>query len=624
MSQGRPASPAQYQYEPLSHPDSIRILILHPAPPSQERIDVSLLEFRLSDPELAFNALSYTWQTADEAKNGEKPALMQVLCDDAVLSVGANCHAFLRRLRHPSDVRVWWVDAVCIDQSNAEERSAQVSLMRRIYSQAGVVVVWLGDTSPEIDPETSLPLSDLGMQFIYEFAAEIVERVNGSLDIGGGAIYQEFIRERTAFRGKGTGEVLTPRVRGLWEIMRRPWWTRLWTVQELALGKEVSLTLGDEYQPFDNLEIIIEAIMREGQAPEELEYNRSFLAPASHMFAMRGYLQSDENAPSSEPGKKALHVLDSTRNAVATDPRDKIYGILGFFGDIGADPHNIFPAPDYKKTAAELYSDVSRSVITSTGSLDVISSCHGFLENSIPDLPSWAASWNDTPLGYYNLKTFDAARGSRVVYEHSDDYRLLKVKGKRLDRVERIRGPHEDMSYSDTGCVFLWYFWHKYATSSWPPHATGESTEDVLLSTLCWGNDLVRGRLEPGDYREAFDAWLEILLSEGPIGPANLESVAKRIFEDKVAFKFSRRAWFVMIGRTLGMTGKSYLTMLPVGVKEGDELVILSGGRVPFVVRAEGGNYKLVGAAFVHGMMDGEAFEMEDSGSSALEWFTLC
>lgn len=147
MPKGFPQSPERYKYEPLTHPDSIRVLFLHPAPPSQERIDVSLLEFRLGDPELVYNALSSTWQTEDEAQNGgQRPTTMQVLCDGAVLDVSANCHAFLRRLRCPEDILVWCVDAVCIDQSSVNERSAQVELMRRVYSQAGTVVVWLGDT----------------------------------------------------------------------------------------------------------------------------------------------------------------------------------------------------------------------------------------------------------------------------------------------------------------------------------------------------------------------------------------------------------------------------------------------------------------------------------------------
>lgn len=79
-----------------------------------------------------------------------------------------------------------------------------------------------------------------------------------------------------------------------------------------------------------------------------------------------------------------------------------------------------------------------------------------------------------------------------------------------------------------------------------------------------------------------------------------------------------------MLGRALGTTEKSYLAMLPIGVEVEDEIVVLDGGRVPFVIRAQGDNYKLVGACYVHGIMDGEAVSEGGSASDAPEWFTLC
>lgn len=150
------------------------------------------------------------------------------------------------------------------------------------------------------------------------------------------------------------------------------------------------------------------ALFRDDQPDEELEFSMSFVATASHMFCMRIFVQSDKQEQFG-PGEKALKVLADTRNAVATDPRGNIYGVLGFFGDPGEDPHNIFPAPDYEKTAAELYAEVSRAIIKATGHLDVLSSCTAYLKSSVPNLPSWAASWNDTPIQYFQLHAFDAA-----------------------------------------------------------------------------------------------------------------------------------------------------------------------------------------------------------------------
>lgn len=634
MTDERPASPTRYKYKPLKYTDSIRILFLRPAPPSQEAIDVSLLEFRLGDPILVFNALSYTWQTdedvkaAEEAKDGEEVRTdekntpsPQILCDGEVLEVTKNCHGALRHLRHAEIFRVLWVDAVCIDQSNIDERSAQISLMRRIYSEAGTVLVWLGEATSEIDEETSTPISDLGMRFMYDFAEEISDRREAGLDIASGPLYREFMRDRIAFQGRHT-EVLSPRVRGLWEVLHRAWRKRLWTIQELALANRVSFLIGDRPGVLGNLEYLVAALFRDDQPDEELEFSMSFVATASHMFGMRNFVQSGEQDQFA-PGEKALKVLTNTRNAVATDPRDNIYGVLGFFGDAAEDPHNIFPAPDYKKTAAELYAEVSRAIIKATGHLDVLSSCTAYLQSSIPNLPSWAASWNDTPIQYFRLHTFDAAAGSRVVYEDSENGRHLKIKGKRLDTVNDLRTAPNGLTYNNNGCLLLWRRWYDLAFSL-PAHPTGQSMEDVFLATMCWGNDLVNRCLQPGDLQASFDAWLEILRSWEGMDTDTMGPIAERIFTDEAAFKFTRRAATVMLGRAVGVTEKSYLVMLPVGSAVGDEIVVLSGGRVPYAVRAEGDCYKLVGACYVHGVMDGEAFSGEEFLPDALEWFTLC
>lgn len=103
-----------------------------------------------------------------------------------------------------------------------------------------------------------------------------------------------------------------------------------------------------------------------------------------------------------------------------------------------------------------------------------------------------------------------------------------------------------------------------------------------------------------------------------------MKVAAEKIFTDDTAFVYSHRASTATLGRVLGTTEKSYLAMVPMMACVGDEIVIFSGGKVPFVIRAEGNNFKLVGPCYVHGIMDGEAFPDGDTKSDGLEWFTLC
>ncbi|KAL7791541.1 heterokaryon incompatibility domain-containing protein [Trichoderma ceciliae] len=602
-----------YQYRALKDVKSIRLLYLHTASSyHQLPINVSLREFPI-DSLPHFGALSYTWATED----GLVSLSQELLCDGASIKITKNCEAALKRLRRPKEDQVLWVDAVCIDQSSLEERSLQIGLMRQIYSQASWVALWVGDSSSAVDDESGLPLSDLGMDYIHDFAVEIAERTNSGQDPCEGPLYQEFIKDRRAFQYFNS-EVFAPRVRGLWDVFHRNWWKRLWVIQEVALSKDPTLICGSKAEPFHNLKVVIEALIRSEQPVEVMEFNTRFIASTFHQFHVRHMIETGGMGEISPPGIKALRILNATRNAQASDPRDKIYGILGFFGASGTDPENIFPEPDYNKTAAELYADVSRAIITNTGSLDVLNSCYGFFNSTIPDLPSWVASWNDTPVKYFGDEIFNAAGASSVVYEDSDDKLLLRIKGRRVDSVKLTGQLPDSIGYSNEACIELWRYWWIFA-STVESYPTGDIVADVFKVTLCWGGDLDYRRLGLGDYKETFDAWLKLLT-----GPDDTDTIARHIFNDKEPYKYAYRATSITWGRNLGITDKGYLAMVPITSGAGDEIVVFQGAKLPFVVRTEDGKSKLVGPCYIHGMMHGElAIKADAQATDGLEWYTL-
>ncbi|KAJ4861390.1 heterokaryon incompatibility protein (HET) domain-containing protein [Trichoderma breve] len=547
MDNGILGSVVDYQYEPLKDSASIRLLYLHPGSFHQLPIKVSLQEFPVNACP-SFGALSYTWATEDGAASLSR----ELLCNGASLRITENCEAALKRLRRPTEDQVLWVDAVCIDQSNIEERSLQIGLMRQIYSQASWVALWVGESSSVVDEET--------------------ERKNSGQDPCEGPLYQEFIKDRQAFQHSNS-EVFTPRVRGLWDVFHRKWWDRLWVIQEVALSKEPTLVCGGKAETFHNLKIVIEALISSEQPVEVMEFNTLFIASTFHQF-------------------HALRILNATRNAKASDPRDKIYGILGFFGASGKDPENIFPEPDYKKTAAELYADVSRAIIINTGKLDVLSSCYGFIKSSVPNLPSWAVSWNDTPLKYFDDEIFNAAGASSVIYEDSDDKLLLRIKGNKVDTVKLTGQLPDSIGYSNGAYIELWRYWWKFV-SDLKTYPTGDTISDAFQDTLCWGSD-------------------------------DTDTAAKNIFDSKEPYKYAHRASSITWGRNMGITDKGYLATVPITTKVGDEIVIFEGAKLPFVVRTEGGKSKLGGPCYVRGMMDGEFSTKEDAqATDELEWFTL-
>ena len=69
---------------------------------------------------------------------------MEIYCNGERSAITRNLYSALSDLRHDNKPRVLWVDAVCINQADIDERNQKIRLMRKIYEKAKVVSVWLG------------------------------------------------------------------------------------------------------------------------------------------------------------------------------------------------------------------------------------------------------------------------------------------------------------------------------------------------------------------------------------------------------------------------------------------------------------------------------------------------
>ncbi|PYI13974.1 hypothetical protein BO99DRAFT_371226, partial [Aspergillus violaceofuscus CBS 115571] len=136
-----------YVYRDLDDTEPrIRVLDLFPAPNEEADIHCQLQELRLSHDhatKCSYEALSYVWGS-DRRPNS-------VYVDGNPLPITSNLQAALRRLRRQSKNRKLWVDAICINQANRQEKNVQIRLMRRIYAEASRVLVWLGPGDRDTD-----------------------------------------------------------------------------------------------------------------------------------------------------------------------------------------------------------------------------------------------------------------------------------------------------------------------------------------------------------------------------------------------------------------------------------------------------------------------------------------
>ena len=258
-----------FSYNPLNSSKSeIRVLALKPSTDPSASLIADLFTQSLDEEQYAptstwkpYAALSYTW--------GEAIFDGSITLNGKPFAVTASLEAALRAMRgrngDPSLMQTsawphdgttpnyWWIDQICIDQQNLDERNEQVALMRRIYKRAACVQVWLGEKADG---------SDVAMNLLQAIGT-------------------------TPIRQPGEKEIVYPSfdpddVKDHWwaleALFRRPWWERVWIRQEVALSSQVSFVCGSK-------SVGMEAI---GPATAAMRYVRSLGWPATNAVDEQG------------------------------------------------------------------------------------------------------------------------------------------------------------------------------------------------------------------------------------------------------------------------------------------------------------------------------------------------
>jgi hypothetical protein len=198
---------------------AIRLLDLHPAYEKQAQIQCRIRDANLDDGP-SYKALSYVW--------GNPEVAMPIIVNGGTYYVTENCHAALQRLRN-TDQSCVWVDAVCINQEDDQEKSAQIPLMREIYSAAEEVIVWLGKSKADWKTGDEMD-EDLAFGLIKDLSrfGQVIEDINPFIDVS---------------RGTNEADEEFPRKRwqALAKLFYHPWFQRLWTYQEVVVSSKATI-----------------------------------------------------------------------------------------------------------------------------------------------------------------------------------------------------------------------------------------------------------------------------------------------------------------------------------------------------------------------------------------------
>ncbi|KAK2597777.1 hypothetical protein N8I77_012541 [Diaporthe amygdali] len=328
---------AGYTYTRLRRRE-FRLLRLHPAEPGGA-LHCSLVTDSIDTPS-SYEALSYCWGVSEPAQR----ILISDELDSGFTSpthfqVGPNLYSALHAVRMPNRPRVVWVDALCINQVDREEKNNQVSMMHEIYSKACQVIIWLG--SP--DPSSEFLFANLHQVFRPGFFSDGGDNGNAVSDPG-------FVSRMK---------------QALTDLFSRPYWERAWIAQEVILAAEATAVVGQRQVDLADLRVAQELF----STADGIHDGTRATAPDGVAALLNGrneLLRTSSTGDVIARTKSAVELLLQFRGSEATDPRDRIYSLLSLSNDGGTIP------VDYNKSAMQVFADFVSTCIERQGLLDLV------------------------------------------------------------------------------------------------------------------------------------------------------------------------------------------------------------------------------------------------------------
>ena len=607
-----------FHHESLNSPGLIRLIELLPGA-WEDDLRCNIHTVSLTEPP-TYDALSYSWGD-DSQDDPELPtdlvsSLIRAFgsgkkflrCNGKVFLISSNLFNALKRLRDKS-IQYLWVDRVCIDQSNVTERTEQVQLMERIYSKARLVIVWLGEEDTHTVPAFAL---------MEKISKLLTESAISSLHTNASDIFNP-----DALQAMDLPSFPSADWESMHRLFERRWFQRSWVVQEVALADVAVAVCGCQVFNWDDI----------GRAGQYL-VTSGFFRAMQDTYGRQGRptfastIQNSRARVKLDADRSLTLLLSSMRRFKATDPRDKIYSLLGIAkSKKDRKSHNkVYDnviRPDYSSSVATVFCQVTKSLIKQESSLVLLSTVEDANLRITLNLPSWVpdyAVWQEvTILGMPDNPHNYHAGGDEPPCIYNGDlstcHETLSLAGYEMDTVTKI-GMSDDNSF-ENGAKEVLMSWFQLIAKLPETFVDGTSRAEATWRTLI-GN--VGGSTHPAhvDYANHFLAFLPRFFKDEnhlrkAMGILNAGSSACAWQETGTAgdaHLYTTSFMYIAGLRRLFVTEKGYMGLGARSIHTGDKVFVFPGATVPFVLRTSTeGYYSLVGEAYVHGIMRGEALK---------------
>ncbi|KAL0780169.1 hypothetical protein CaCOL14_004653 [Colletotrichum acutatum] len=460
---------------------------------------------------MAYTALSYTWgpNVFDEA----------IECEGHVKNITKSLAVALRAFRQEDRSVVMWIDQICINQDDNEEKAQQIPLMSRIYQNAMNTVIWLGES-------TSNSASAIKLLEDVRLLLQFTEKTIGPDE----------------FEGLNLPLKDSEVWGALWDFLSRPWFTRLWIIQEVILSFDSWVVCGNHMTTWDVLSLACLHLWTCGisrwlgekfnSGSRALDFQRDLCESVQHLSSMKSSYHS--------AAMPLFDLLIESREAKCYDNRDKVYGLLGVCQD--QDRSAIKPSYADEFPVTRLYRDITtRHLDDNKGSLrlGVVLTC---VDHESPDLPSWVPDWRNPrrthSLGHSTTTTTPYMACGHLTIEigrlhpplESKNKDELRLHGVSVDTIAKVgtTSTNPELSLDDPTtangdlkdmCFFV------AELQEYPGH---ETVFSAFWQTLVAGKDATEMAKAPIAYEEIISLLLDASTGLSPSLPGQTYSARQR------------------------------------------------------------------------------------------------
>lgn len=432
-----------------------------------------------------------------------------------------------------------------------------------------------------------------------------------------------------------------------------PWFNRLWTLQEIVVNSNDALFYyGDQSIEWSTMKSALMLM-------QERFYDHS--SPLNDTIGLYVEMQDDVQRWRSAwfsnpymcddclnfgnldlPKPQLSDILARARTRKCSDPKDKVFGLFGICQFLQVH----MPTPDYGKSVEQIFFEVTKAIVDGEEDLSFLYEISGPIRN--PRLPSWVPDWEHGwvhKVGAPLTKAEYYSAGGQKCQESviiDAEIMMLKVRGKVIDVISQC---HKSIPVFDNlpiSSIFnamhmahmdlmedLWSSWEAFC--EWvqcvrQQFSESGDTMEAFNSTLLQGVDLPVG-IESKNVQAAFDRWFLALVKtheavEKEEGQENKDKMNRNMCTRSLLDgdvdtpdmrMFHGNACLLSGGRSFFTTASCRMGTCQGEISEGDVVAVVAGLKLPLVLRPIGEHFRLVGHAYVHGIMHGEAWSSDQT-----------